>query len=69
MFCDVGVARTANKNPPLESGGPEITAVMVDDDQCGLALSAHSAIMTRMIVPAGLVSERSLTELCPYFKR
>ena len=41
----------------------------VGGDQCGLALSAHSAAMARANPADGLVYTRSLAELCPYFKR
>src|SRR5687767_8948399 len=41
----------------------------VGGDQCGLALSAHSAAMARANRADSLVYTRSLTELCPYFKR
>ena len=69
--CDwgVGVARTANKNPPLKSGGLALRAHGVDDDQCGLALSARCAPTARPFRAADLLYWRSLAELCPYFKR
>jgi hypothetical protein len=41
----------------------------VGGDQCGLALSAHSAAIARANRADGLVYTRSLTELCPHFKR
>src|SRR5688572_26119157 len=41
----------------------------VDGDQCGLALSAHSAPNARAYPADGLVYTRSLAELCPHFKR
>src|SRR5918992_4988326 len=41
----------------------------VGGDQCGLALSAHSAAIARANQADGLVYTRSLAELCPYFKR
>ncbi len=66
---EVGVARTASKNPPLTSGGLDVTGLWVDGDQCGLALSAHSVLTARKMIADGLVYRRSLTELCPYFKR
>ena len=43
MRRDLGVARAANKCPPLNSGGLKILISRVDGDQCGLASSAHSA--------------------------
>src|SRR5215207_5710938 len=41
----------------------------VAGDQCGLALSAHSAAIARTNPANGLVYTRSLAELCLYFKR
>src|SRR5215212_764698 len=41
----------------------------VGGDQCGLALSAHSAAIPRANRADGLVYARSLAELCPHFKR
>jgi hypothetical protein len=41
----------------------------VDGDQCGLALSAHSAPRARTNPADGLVYTCSLAELCPHFKR
>src|SRR5829696_964163 len=43
--------------------------LQVGGDQCGLALSAHSAAIARTNRADNLVYTRSLAELCPHFKR
>src|SRR5829696_7022401 len=43
--------------------------LQVGGDQCGLALSAHSAAIARTNRTDDLVYTRSLAELCPHFKR
>src|SRR5215207_2940466 len=46
-----------------------VSRLWVGGDQCGLALSAHSAANARTNPADGLVYTRSLAELCLYFKR
>src|SRR4051794_29877561 len=46
-----------------------VNQLWVGGDQCGLALSAHSAAFARANRAYSLVYTPSLTELCPHFKR